>query len=189
MIRLLIPVVILLGGCATSEKEYYSALEKRNARAIEAFKTQKQEGFTFEGDFKGKMTFTGKAIQPQLQGIQAPKSSSDVALQWISALSPAAIALGSMHYNYKTNEIQATTARDIAISTSADNASIFNGYASNFKNDNSVSTTDLSNITTDSISDYSDTITDTSTTTDTDTRTTTQVVPSVEVLDGNVTIN
>jgi len=189
MIRLSIDTLLFLGGCATNEKAYYDSVNTRNAEYLKAYAEIKNESVTFKGRFDGDITIVKPKKMPNLQMVQAPKSSSDIALQWASVLAPSVVAIAGFKYNSDNVQVQAEASRDIAIAQSADNANIFGSYSGSFKNDNSVSTTDLSNITTDSISDYSDTITDTSTTTDTDTRTTTQVVPSVEVLDGNVTIN
>ena len=163
MIRLTIVVALFLGGCASNEKAYYDSVNNRNSEYLKAYAEIKNESVTFTGKFDGDITIVKPKKMPNLQMVQAPKSSADVALQWASVLAPSVVAIAGFKYNSDNVQAQAEATRDVAIAQSGDNADIFGSYGANFKNDSS--TTDFSSVdnhTSDkdytSVSDYSDTL-------------------------------
>jgi len=173
---------ILLISCADSDKAFYKAMEKRNQQYSEAYKGVENGRITFKGKFDGEITMVEAKALPQIQQLRQPETTSETVLKYLGVLAPSAVALGSMHYNYKSDKVHASANRDIAISGNEKDANIFNGYASNYKNDSTTSSTtnsnsDISNVTS-TIND-SQSITDTSVTDTTGTTSTVNTTTSV----------
>jgi len=184
MIRVIIPIALVMVGCSTkSEEAYFKAVEATNVKYMKAYADTKQGGFNFDGTFNGKMSFVESREAPRLQKISMPKSNMDYALQAAAIVLPSVTAIAGFKYNSDNVQVQAEAQRDVAIAQSGDNADIFGSYGANFKND-SVNNSDLTSITTDSISDYSNSI-DVS-----DTYTSTiQTVPTISVDTNSTNIN
>ena len=172
--------IMLLSGCTGNNQAYYDSVRQRNQDYIKAYAELKNESVSFDGNFTGTITVVKPKKMPQLQMVQAPETSSDIALKWAAVIAPSAVAIAGFHYNYKSQKSNNEMNRDIAISGDVADINMFD----NFSQSTSTSVTDVSN-SVDTSKDVSTSVATTdnvSTSTNTGTTTNTTVqVPNIVV--------
>lgn len=167
--------VLILTGCGSSNQEYLEAVKAQNAQYMEAYKTVENETVVFNGTFNGEVKMIKPKKLPQLQQIKAPKSGSEIALDWAKLIVPTVGTVAGFHYNYMT-----------ADSANKYNAQSIEAWTGNFQNTTNTSSeinnTSNTTNTSESVTSTSDTsvtsdisVTDTSTTSDTNTENTVPV--------------
>jgi len=174
-IGLSVIALVLLSGCSSkSEDSYYKAMSEQRRAYMEAYKATKDESIKFDCNSSCNLVYTRPKALPKFQALRKPMTNTEMALKWMSVISPSLVGIAGIYYNHKTSTELSNDAKDISIANTNADAKMFESMANRPSTPSSVdSSVNTTTTTTDSSSSYADSYNTTSTDTMTSTDTTT----------------
>jgi len=166
-------VLVLLSGCSSkSEDSYYKAMSEQRRAYMEAYKAIPEESIKFDCNSSCNLVYTRPKALPKFQALRKPMTNTEMALKWMSVISPSLVGIAGIYYNHKTSTDLSDDSKEISIANTNADAKMFESFANRPSTPSSVdSSVNTTTTTTDSSSSYADsyntTSTDTMTSTDT----------------------